>query len=192
MTIDGSGVCGSQLKTTAGQKKLNKYEADRTRFERVSRARNAVNLLIAAGHHSRRPASLTGRIIKARQGITSGNGIGKDDYEQAKRINHALAPREQAAAAPPECQGFRCTWTSMTVVGPIKHIKWVHFLEGVDFGVESLAAVGLGVGIIATSFGLAPESFGASLVGVGAGLGVIVVGGGALGFASYESFKEAF
>jgi RHS repeat-associated protein len=71
-----------------------------------------------------------------------------------------------------------------------KHVLNREFWDGVDFALEALGAVGLGVTIIlATASGV-----GLAVVLVGAVSGIIIAsaGGSALGYVSYKDFNEAF
>ena len=63
-----------------------------------------------------------------------------------------------------------------------KHVLNRHFLEGIEFGVEALGAVGLGIGVVVLggTFGWIP------------GVIIIAVGGAALRYTAYRSFREAF
>lgn len=63
-------------------------------------------------------------------------------------------------------------------------------VEGVDFGLEALGAVGLGIVTIGASLAAAPFSLGLSIVGVASGIAIAAGGLFGLGYASYKSFTE--
>lgn len=66
-----------------------------------------------------------------------------------------------------------------------------NFIEGVDFGLEAFGAAALGGFVFSISVAAEPFSLGLSSVGVASAI-AIETGAGALGYASYYSFKEAF